>query len=109
MLSAKHNTIVITNYYALPHYLFDRGYIDDKTPVIANAVREDIEGKHVIGVLPLQLAVYAESITVFRFQPPKGWNKGKNWENIATVEDFYEYTRKPITYKVTRAEVPFDN
>ncbi len=56
-------TIVVTRHPALVEILRERGLTTPTTKVLGHARREDIEGAHVIGVLPLSLARFARSIT----------------------------------------------
>ena len=55
--------VVVTRHQALIEYLIELGLITAETPVISHASSEQVQGKDVIGVLPLSLAVYAQSIT----------------------------------------------
>ena len=57
------NTIVITRHPALVEYLAEINLIPAGTPVISHATPADVQGRHVIGVLPLSLAALAESVT----------------------------------------------
>lgn len=57
------NKIVVTRHPALIELLRERGLIGDNAPVIQHATPEQIRGRHVIGVLPLSLAVHAASVT----------------------------------------------
>ena len=95
-------TVVVTKYPAIVEYLKERGWIDRDTTVHAYAKRDDIEGCHVIGVLPLHLAAHAETVTIIRISPPRGFD----WAKM-TVEDLYEHARPPLTYQVQTIEGPF--
>ena len=55
--------VVITRHKALVEYLLELGLITSETPVISHASQEQVQGKDVIGVLPLSLAKFARSIT----------------------------------------------
>ena len=57
------NTIIITRHKALVALIIERGLATPETPVIAHATEADVMCKHVIGVLPLSLAVLARSVT----------------------------------------------
>lgn len=55
---------VITRHKALVSYLLDRDIIKEgEYKLIEHADYKDVEGQDVIGVLPLQLASYAKSVT----------------------------------------------
>ena len=56
-------TVVITRHPALVDLLRERGLTDGTEPVIDHATPDQVRGRHVIGVLPLSLAVEAESVT----------------------------------------------
>jgi hypothetical protein len=55
--------IVVTRHPALVQLLIERGLISAEAEVIAHATVEAIQGRHVFGVLPLQLAAQAASVT----------------------------------------------
>ena len=55
--------LIVTRHPALVTLLVERGIVQEGTPVVAHATIEEIEGKHVAGVLPLSLAVHAASVT----------------------------------------------
>ena len=57
------NTIIVTRHPALVQFLLEQGLIPAGTPVLTHATRSDVEGRDVIGVLPLSLARYAASVT----------------------------------------------
>ena len=54
-------TVIITRHQALVDLLRERGITGR---VLAHATPEDVEGRHVIGVLPLHLAALAHRVTV---------------------------------------------
>jgi hypothetical protein len=91
--------IVVTRHQALVEYLCLTGVTTESTPVINHATVEQVAGKHVIGVLPLSLAVHAASITEVPLSlTPE--DRGKEL-SLARVE---EIAQKPVTYKVTEIE-----
>lgn len=55
--------VIVTRHPALLQYLVNKGYANPDTPVISHATPADVEGKHVLGVLPLSLAAFAASVT----------------------------------------------
>jgi hypothetical protein len=55
--------LVVTRQPRLVDVLRERGIIDDTTPVLSHATRDEVRGKHVIGLLPNYLSSLAASIT----------------------------------------------
>lgn len=60
---ATNETVVVTRHPALVSFLVEQGIITADAPVLTHATRADVEGRDVIGVLPLSLARYAASVT----------------------------------------------
>lgn len=56
-------TIIVTRHPALLQYLQKQGLVSADTPVFAHADASDVQGKHVIGVLPMRLAAAAAILT----------------------------------------------
>lgn len=58
--------LVITRHRALVELLRERGVLGDEEPfeVIEHATVDQIRGKHVIGVLPIDMAAQAASVTL---------------------------------------------
>lgn len=64
---------------------------------------KDIEGKHVIGVLPLWLAAHAASITVIPLNaPPELRGKDLTYEELVSIID-----GPPRTFSVEEVENPW--
>lgn len=63
-------TVVVTRHPGLVEYLREIGLVDEGAEVLTHASAEDVRGKRVIGVLPLHLAVEAESVTVVPLDLP---------------------------------------
>jgi hypothetical protein len=55
--------VVVTRHPALVEYLEERGIIPAGITPIIHCTRRDVEGKHVVGVLPNYLACHAKSLT----------------------------------------------
>ncbi len=55
--------LVVTRHPALFQYLVEEGIIPSDARLLEHATADDVRGKHVIGVLPLQFAAEAASIT----------------------------------------------
>lgn len=62
-IERKVRQVVVTRHPALVEYLVEIGLTEPGSPVITHADADDVKGKHVIGVLPLRLAVEAASVT----------------------------------------------
>ncbi|MDE1971322.1 MAG: hypothetical protein KGI50_07150 [Patescibacteria group bacterium] len=57
------NTVIVTRHPALIDLLRERGMVKEDCCVIEHATADDIRGKDVIGILPLSLAMLANSVT----------------------------------------------
>ena len=87
---------VITRHKALLAYLLDKDIIKEgEYKLIEHADYKDVEGQDVIGVLPLQLASYAKSVTEvpLKLTPEM---RGKE----LTFEEVEKIAEKPIQYIV---------
>ena len=87
---------VITRHKALLAYLLDKDIIKEgKYKWIEHADYKDVEGQDVIGVLPLQLASYAKSVTEvpLKLTPEM---RGKE----LTFEEVEKIAEKPVQYIV---------
>jgi putative CRISPR-associated protein (TIGR02620 family) len=94
--------VVVTRHPALVEYLIESEVINEETPVITgNANISDIEGRHVIGILPLRLAAYAASITEVSLDIPFD-QRGKEL-TIDQIRE-YEYENGEETYTVERID-----
>ncbi len=88
-------TIIITRHKELVHVLAERGIIDYTSNVIEHATAEDVRGRHVIGILPLNLAALAEKVTAPEFDVPLE-ARGREW----TLEECRKFTLGVRTYEV---------
>ena len=87
---------VITRHKALLAYLLDKDIIKEgEYKLIEHADYKDVEGQDVIGVLPLQLASYAKSVTEvpLKLTPEM---RGKE----LTFEEVEKIAEKPVKYLV---------
>ena len=87
--------IVVTKFDAMRDYLIREGYVEDDVPVFEHVMENDVRGKHVIGQVPLYIAVAADLVTVFPLLIPRH-SRGKQ----LTIEELYQYIRQPKTYDV---------
>ena len=87
---------VITRHKALVDYLLDKDIIKEgEYKLIEHADYKDVEGQDVIGVLPLQLASYAKSVTEvpLKLTPEM---RGKE----LTFEEVEKVAQEPVQYIV---------
>jgi len=87
--------IVVTRYKGLVEYLLELKLVDEKTKVLAHAQPDDIEGKHVLGVLPLWLSCHAAKITEIQLRLPAE-KRGKE----LSLEEVKFHALAPRTYIV---------
>lgn len=88
-------TVVVTRHPALVDYLKEKGLVDKNTKVLTHANKEDIIGKNVIGILPIDLAAYANSITSVTMNLTEA-HRGRE----LTLEDMKEIVGEIKTYMV---------
>ena len=91
------NAVIVTRHLALVEHLRLIGIATGESCVIEHATREDVEGRDVVGVLPLSLACYANSITEIPLSLPLEL-RGKE----LSIEDVQRFAGAPVTYRVTR-------
>jgi putative CRISPR-associated protein (TIGR02620 family) len=91
--------IIVTRHKALVEYLVNKGIVSKNTHVISHATASDIEGKHVIGVLPMHMAALAVSITEIPLDIPAEM-RGKE----LSLEQVQEYAGEPVKYSVRTEE-----
>jgi len=97
----NNNTVVITRHPALVDLLHERGIINGEEPVIEHASPDQVQGKHVIGVLPLSLAAQAESVTEVPLSlTPE--DRGKELD----LERLRQIAGSPRTYVVRSSNPP---
>ncbi len=95
--------IVVTRHAALVEFLREIGLISEDTPIISHARVEDVRGKHVIGVLPLALAVEARTVTEVPLHIPQEL-RGKE----LSLDEVRMYAGAPVRYTVYRTEELLD-
>lgn len=91
------STVVVTRHSALIELLKEMGLVDDGVQVIAHATADDVRGRHVIGVLPLSLAVEAAMVTEIPLDIPQEL-RGKE----LTIEQLRLYSSDSRTYVVRK-------
>lgn len=99
-LIIRKKTSVVTRHKALVAYLLDKDIIKEgEYKLIEHATISDIEGQDVIGVLPLQLASYAKSVTEvpLKLTPEM---RGKE----LTFDEVEKVAGEPVQYKVREVD-----
>ena len=89
--------VVVTRHPALVEFLRELGLITGDEPVVTHAAPNDVQGKHVIGVLPLALAALAASVT----EVPLALEPGDRGKELY-VERLREIAGAPVTYRVRK-------
>ena len=95
-LIIRKNQLIVTRHKALVSYLLDKNIIKEGVyKLIEHADYKDVEGQDVIGVLPLQLASYAKSVTEvpLKLTPEM---RGKE----LTFEEVEKVAQEPVQYIV---------
>jgi len=98
----KMEKLVVTRYVSLVEYLKEIGLIDNSTKVITRAEIKDVEGKHVLGVLPYWLSCHTGKYTEVQIRVPSE-RKGKE----LSLEEIQFYSLEPKTYIIK--ETGFDD
>ena len=87
--------IVVTRHAALVDFLCERGLIEGSVVVKAQVSPAEVCGRHVIGVLPLHLAAFAESVTTVDLDIP---NELRGAE--LSLDQLRAFARAITTYQV---------
>lgn len=93
------DTIIVTRHKALVEYLIEIGKVSAETPVLSHVNAEDVEGMHVIGVLPLHLAAKAATVTEIPLDIPAEL-RGKELD----LEQVRQFAGDPVKYSVRKEE-----
>ena len=95
-LIIRKKQLIVTRHKALVDYILDKDIIKEgEYKLIEHADYKDVEGRDVIGVLPLQLASYAKSVTEvpLKLTPEM---RGKE----LTFEEVEKIAQEPVQYIV---------
>lgn len=90
-------TVIVTRHPALVAHLREIGLATPATPVLTHAAPEQIQGRRVIGVLPLHLAALAAEIVVVPLAVPPELRGVE-----LTLDQVRDLAGEPETYTVTR-------
>ena len=94
------NKLVVTRHAGLIEYLLEIGLISKDDQIVAHATIENVLNKDIVGVLPLSLACYANTVTEVPLALPQELRGTE-----LPVEAVRSYAGKPVTYVVkTEAE-----
>lgn len=93
--------VVVTRHPALVALLRERGLVGPDADVREHVTPADVEGRHVIGVLPLSLAVHAASVT----EIPLALLPGDRGIELS-LDRLREIAGPAMTYMVTSHETP---
>ncbi len=91
----KYEKVVVSRHKALVDYLIKEGIVDEGVEVSSHVYENQIEGKHVIGMLPYHVACHAAMFTEIPLRIP--YDK-KHTE--LTTEEIVFYMQQPRTYKI---------
>lgn len=95
--------VVVTRHNALVAYMREIGLIDETTPVYPHVRGSMIEGKHVLGALPLHLMALAAKVTVVPLRNVPYHLRGQE----LTLEEVRMYAGPPTTYVVREVGTEF--
>lgn len=87
--------LVVTRYKSLVAYLKKIELIDDNTKIITHAKIEDVQNKHVIGVLPYWLSCHTGKFTEIQLRIPS-----EKRGHELTIEEIEFYSLTPKTYEI---------
>ena len=93
--------IIVTRHPALLAYLVERGLAAADVEVRQHVVESDVEGRDVIGVLPMHLAARCASVTVVDLDIPADQRGAE-----LSLQQIREMVRSVTRYVVTVVEPP---
>jgi putative CRISPR-associated protein (TIGR02620 family) len=88
-------TIVVTRHAGLIQYLLEIQLITKDDEIVAHATKENVLNKDVVGVLPLSLARWANTVTEVPLNLPQELRGTE-----LNVEAVRSYAGKPVSYVV---------
>lgn len=92
-------TVVVTRHQVLVQHLQEQGLVSENCIVLEHVTADDVKGKHVIGVLPLNLAAAAKMVTEIPITIPAD-RRGQE----LTLDEVRRYAGAPKTYKVSEID-----
>jgi putative CRISPR-associated protein (TIGR02620 family) len=91
------DTIIVTRHKALVEFLIETGMITAETPVLSHVTSKDVDGKHVIGVLPMHLAAKAATVTEIPLDIPAEL-RGQELD----LEQVRNFAGDPVKYSIRK-------
>ena len=88
--------VVVTRHKALVDYLVEQGLVEEGVEVLEHVSASDVEGRNVIGVLPLSLAAHALTVT----EIPLSLTREMRGKEL-TLDEVRSVACDPVTYTVT--------
>ena len=106
MVKDKYSYVIVTRHQALVKYLlrYILPEIDGARALPHVENPNQIEGKHVIGNLPLHLAAHARSITIIPLILPPQLRGAE-----LSVEEVTKYAEEPRTFVVEEVNLPWQS
>lgn len=98
-------TIIVTRHQPLVDLIIERAIAPADTPVLEHVTAEDIEGAHVIGVLPLSLASHAKYVTEVPLNLSLA-DRQLMASGDLSLERLREIAGQPVTYVVRQFHPP---
>jgi len=99
-MKTKKIEVVVTRHDKLLLYLWDIGLVEPTAYVIGHAFPEDVEGKHVGGILPHAISCLCKQYTEIQLRIPQ-----ELWGTDLTIEQIKQFmVGEPVTYKVRRVK-----
>ena len=91
-------TIIVSRHAPTVEYLHERGIAPAGCRVVSHATANDVQGKHVIGNLPLHLAALCARVTTVPLPRPPRDQAGRMEE--LTLEEVRTGAGEPVSYQV---------
>jgi hypothetical protein len=66
--------IIVTKHAAVEKYIRESGFVEQDTLCVPHVSKEYVRGKHVLGILPYEIAAAAEFFTEVKITLPRGGN-----------------------------------
>jgi putative CRISPR-associated protein (TIGR02620 family) len=93
------NTIIVTRHPTLVQHLIETGVAPADVQVVEHATPENVEGAHVIGVLPIHLAALTARYTNVAVHVPAELRGTE-----LTLEQVRQYAQPPVSYQISIVE-----
>lgn len=101
METKETKTVIVSRHVPTILYLIEKGIAPEDSSVLRSAIRHgDVQGKHVIGNLPLSLAAEADCVTVVPLPRAERLASGR-FEKIS-LRRLRREAGTPSTYRVTK-------